>query len=86
MVCDDAEGSILKSGLHLGAPAVSPGLKIETVKALSARVLGEVIDVYTDAHLLCLQYNWLQADLAKVDRTQTPFIIALSHPPVSDHL
>ncbi|KAK9833911.1 hypothetical protein WJX74_009703 [Apatococcus lobatus] len=28
------------------------------------------------------QYNWLQADLAKVDRTQTPFIISLAHPPV----
>ncbi|KAF7804313.1 purple acid phosphatase 22-like [Senna tora] len=36
---------------------------------------------YTDFHAQSDQYKWLQADLANVDRTTTPWLIALLHAP-----
>nr|KYP42557.1 Purple acid phosphatase 22 [Cajanus cajan] len=36
---------------------------------------------YTDFDAHSNQYTWLQSDLAKVDRTRTPWVIALLHAP-----
>ncbi|XP_042478055.1 probable purple acid phosphatase 20 [Macadamia integrifolia] len=36
---------------------------------------------YTDFEAGTSQYNWLQADLAKVDRKKTPWLVALVHAP-----
>ncbi|XP_014496019.1 purple acid phosphatase 22 [Vigna radiata var. radiata] len=36
---------------------------------------------YTDFHAQSQQYNWLQSDLANIDRAKTPWLIVLLHAP-----
>lgn len=36
---------------------------------------------YTDFHAQSQQYNWLQSDLANIDRVKTPWVIVLLHAP-----